>query len=92
MLDQGLWRPDGAETSSSSAPKTKPVYNAKAAKDGRREGVLDNGAEAAARYKAGQRPQLSAEEKARRLAEMQQDAARNDTRRLQVYALINPNP
>ena len=36
------------------------------------------------RYKAGQRPQLSAEEKARRLAEMQQDAARNDTRRLQA--------
>jgi hypothetical protein len=35
---------------------------------------------------------MSAEEKARRLAEMQQDAARNDTRRLQVYALINPNP
>lgn len=78
----GLWKPDGASEKDDKGERGKVVVKERAVRDGRREGILDNGAEAAAKYKAGERPKMSAEDKAKRLAEMQDDASRNENSRL----------
>jgi hypothetical protein len=54
----GLWKPgeDDAKQGSLDRKESVPVVlKQRPVKDGRREGILDNGAEAAARYKAGER-------------------------------------